>query len=313
MSETIRYRGRIAQIRICLGKLLRMFLYQNDWKALPMSAIIAGLVTFAVGNNIFKTQEGTMSGCFSLVCVCIWNGFFNSIQSVCRERAIIKREHRSGMHISSYIAAHMIYQMLMCIAQTGILLGICALAGVQYPEKGLITQWFIVDFAVSMFLITYTADMISLAISCIVKNTTTAMTVMPFLLIFQLIFSGGLIYLEGPAEKLTDLTIAKWGLQDMCALCNINSQPNVTLWNTIWNFREFEMGGIQPVKMFTDDILKNNRLDEFLAKAGEYTQKEAYVSTAENVLTCWGAMVMMALLFAVIAIVSLEFVDQDSR
>ena len=139
------------------------------------------------------------------------------------------------------------------------------------------------------------------------------MTVMTFLLIFQLIFSGGLIYLEGPAEKLTDLTIAKWGLQDMCALCNINSQPNVTLWNTIWNFREFEMGGIQPVKMFTDDILKNNRLDEFLAKAGEYTQKEAYVSTAENVLTCWGAMIMMALLFAVIAIVSLEFVDQDSR
>ena len=43
MSEPIRYRGRIAQIRICLGKLLRMFLYQNDWKALPMAAIIAGL------------------------------------------------------------------------------------------------------------------------------------------------------------------------------------------------------------------------------------------------------------------------------
>ena len=56
MSEPIRYRGRIAQIRICLGKLLRMFLYQNDWKALPMAAIIAGLVTFAVGNNLFKTQ-----------------------------------------------------------------------------------------------------------------------------------------------------------------------------------------------------------------------------------------------------------------
>ena len=71
MSEPIRYRGRIAQIRICLGKLLRMFLYQNDWKALPMAAIIAGLVTFAVGNNLFKTQEGTLSGCFSLVCVCI--------------------------------------------------------------------------------------------------------------------------------------------------------------------------------------------------------------------------------------------------
>ena len=26
-----RYRGRIGQVHIYLGKLLRMFLYQNDW------------------------------------------------------------------------------------------------------------------------------------------------------------------------------------------------------------------------------------------------------------------------------------------
>ena len=37
----IRYRGRINQIFIYLGKLLRMFLYQNDWKVLPMAAMVA--------------------------------------------------------------------------------------------------------------------------------------------------------------------------------------------------------------------------------------------------------------------------------
>lgn len=313
MSEKVRYRGRIAQTGIYLGKFLRMFVYQNDWKALPMAAIIAGLVTFAVGNNIFKTQEGTMSGCFALVCVCIWNGFFNSIQVVCRERAIIKREHRSGMHISSYIAAHMICQMLLCIAQTLILMGICSIAGVTYPEKGLVTGSFVADFAISMFLITYAADMISLAVSCIVRNTTTAMTVMPFLLIFQLIFSGGLIYLEGPAKMLEDFTIAKWGLQDLNALCDINSQPNVTLWNTIWEFRDLEYEGVQPVKVFTDGILKDNKLNEFLAEAGRYTQKEEYAPTAENVLGCWLAMGVMAVLFAGLAVASLEFVDKDKR
>ena len=120
MEKKEHYSGRIRQTWIYLGKLLRMFIFQNDWKLLPMAAIIAALVTFAVGQNIFKTQEGTLSGCFSLVCVCIWNGFFNSIQSVCRERPIIKREHRSGMHITSYIAAHMIYQLLLCAIQTAI-------------------------------------------------------------------------------------------------------------------------------------------------------------------------------------------------
>ena len=116
MTERIRHKGRLAQSGIYLGKFLRMFIYQNDWKVLPMGALIAALVTFVVGTNIFKTQEGTKMGVFALVCVCIWNGFFNSIQAVCREREIIKREHRAGLHMSAYIFAQMIYQLLLCTA-----------------------------------------------------------------------------------------------------------------------------------------------------------------------------------------------------
>ena len=167
MDEKLRYRGRIAQTGIYLKKLMRMFVYQNDWKALPMAALIAGLVTFAVGGSLFKTQEGTLSGCFALVCVCIWNGFFNSIQSVCRERPVVKREHRGGMLVSSYIAAHMIYQAVLCILQTAILLWICRQAGIAFPKEGLIFGPFLMDFGVSMFLITYAADMMSLAISTV--------------------------------------------------------------------------------------------------------------------------------------------------
>ena len=79
MNETVnvRHRGRLGQTFIYLGKFLRMFAYQNDWKVLPMGAVIAAVVTFVVGANLFKSQEGTKLGVFALVCVCIWNGFFN--------------------------------------------------------------------------------------------------------------------------------------------------------------------------------------------------------------------------------------------
>ena len=113
-AENLKYTGRIDQIRIYLKKFLRMFVYQSDWKVLPIGAVIAALVTFVVGANMFVTQEGTTTGTFALACVCIWNGFFNSIQVVCRERNIVKREHRSGMEVSSYIIAHMLYQLLLC-------------------------------------------------------------------------------------------------------------------------------------------------------------------------------------------------------
>ncbi|MBQ2095677.1 MAG: ABC transporter permease, partial [Firmicutes bacterium] len=246
MNETLRYRGRVAQTWIYLKKLVRMFVYQNDWKMLPMAALIAALVTFAVGGSLFHTQEGTASACFAIVCVCVWNGFFNSIQSVCRERPVIKREHRSGLHITSYVAAHMIYQMAMCILETAILLFICLESGIDFPSEGLITPYFLLDFGISLFLLTYAADMMSLAISSLVHTTTTAMTVMPFMLIFQLIFSGGLVLLEGAAAKLKSITAAKWGLQNLCALCDYNNQPMVTLWNTVWKFRSMEIGGQQP-------------------------------------------------------------------
>ena len=313
MPDKIRYRGRIAQIGIYFGKLVRMFIYQNDWKMLPMAALIGGLVTFAVGSSMFVTQEGTFNGCFSLTCVCIWNGFFNSIQVICRERPIIKREHRSGMHISSYVIAHMIYQLILCALQTGIILGICHMAGISFPKESLITPYSMLDFGLTMFLLTYCADMMSLAISAMVKSTTAAMTVMPFVMMFQLLFSGGLILLEGPAEKLTNFTITKWGLQSLCAQGQFNSQPQVTLWNTIWQFRSFDLNGQKPVKEITDFIRKNNMLNDFLAESGKYTANPAYAFEASNIIHCWTMVLIMTAVFALAAVVVLEFIDRDKR
>ena len=312
-KQALHYRGRIRQTFIYLGKLLRMFVYQSDWKALPMAAVIAGLVTFAVGSNLFKTQEGTLQGCFALACVCVWNGFFNSIQVICRERPIIKREHRAGMHISSYIAAHMIYQVLLCSAQTGITIGVCQLMGVQFPKEGLITGSFKADFAITLFLGTYAADMTALMISALVKTTTTAMTVMPFMLIFQLLFSGGLVELSGPVQRITDITIAKWSLNGLCTLGNFNAQPMVKLWNTLYQFREMEFQGVKPVTVMMNEIQSQNRMDEVLLRCGEYNQKAEFVYTAANLGDCWKHLIVMALVMAVIATVLLEFVDKDKR
>ena len=158
----VRHRGRESQVLIYLGKQLRFFINQSDWKVLPMAAIIAALVSMVIRNKIFVTMEGDLLGAFALTCVCIWNGCFNSIQAVCRERPIVKREHRSGLHISAYVTAHMIYQLALCAAQTGLTLYVLQTMGVVFPEKGIMTRYMLVDLAISMLLITYASDMLSL-------------------------------------------------------------------------------------------------------------------------------------------------------
>ena len=61
----IRHRGRGAQVWIYLGKLIRMFIYQSDWKVLPMAAIIAALVGMVIRKRLFITMEGTLMGGFA--------------------------------------------------------------------------------------------------------------------------------------------------------------------------------------------------------------------------------------------------------
>ena len=238
----IHHRGRISQVGIYLGKQLRFFVNESDWKVLPMAAVIAVLVGMVIRNRLFINMEGTLIGAFSLACLAIWNGCFNSIQAVCRERAIIKREHRSGMHVSSYVAAHMIYQLLLCLAQTALTMYVLKFLGVQFSRQaGLITRWMIADIGISMLLISYAADMMSLFISSVSRTTTGAMTVMPFILIFQLVFSGGIIPLPAGVQKFSDYTISSYGIRAIVSQSNYNNLPMATGWNTLNSMRDAEI------------------------------------------------------------------------
>ena len=249
----VRYRGRVEQIGIYLGKFLRMFIYQSDWKVLPMAAFIAGLVGMVTSGSLFLTMEGTLMGVFALTMVCIWNGCFNSIQVICRERDVIKREHRSGMHVSAYVVSHMIYQALLCLLQTVIMVAVTKTVGLRYDLcKPLFTRWAILDFGITMFLITFAADMMSLWISSLCRTTTAAMTVMPFVLIFQLVFSGGMLALPEWSQPMTSLTISAPGLNAMAAQSDYNHQPLVAIWNRVQSMGNTEISATVTVGQVLD-------------------------------------------------------------
>ncbi|MBQ6322527.1 MAG: ABC transporter permease [Lachnospiraceae bacterium] len=350
-----RHRGRGSQIWIYLGKMLRMFVYQNDWKVLPMSALIAALVGLVIRKRMFLNMEGTVMGAFALVCVCIWNGCFNSIQVICRERDVIKREHRSGMHISSYIISHMIYQALLCLMQTGVTLYITKMAGVQYPQKGLLTPSLILDLGISMLLITYASDMLSLWVSALARSSTTAMTIMPFVLIFQLVFSGGMLTLPAWSEPLTRFTISNPGLKVIAAQADVNNRPFVTISNMIGKMHDSEVDVTitfgKVLDVLSDiDYPELNELMEMVNSSHEldaYREEEvtlhttvgrimemvgedeaktyleqnaaaasynpAYENTRANILQYWWHLARFIIVFALLAMITLEFIDKDKR
>ena len=310
-----KYTGHIGQTFIYLFKLFRLFIFRNDWKVLPMAAVIAGMVSMVVGKGLFLTMEGTLQGAFALSCVCIWNGFFNSIQLICRERPVIKREHRAGLHMTSYVSAHLIFQMLLSAAQSAITIAVCKFSGVQFPESGLIAptpDGFIAELFITLFLITYSADILALMISALVHTTTTAMTVMPFMLIVQLVFAG---YFSIPdvLKDVTDMMISKWGTQGLCALARYNDLPAVLIWNRMVAAGNVDIGGMMKLSDVMRMIEENGLKDRVLSELGKATQNAAYVSTADNLISCWGHLAAFSLVFAFLTVVFMEFIDRDRR
>lgn len=302
--------GRLAQVRIYVGKLFRIFKNEKDWKTLVFAVIVSLLLAVVLKDSMMLKKESTRSGFFAIVSASIWIGIFNSIQSICRERQIIKREHRTGLHITSYVAAHVIYQGIICIIQALIMVLVYGFF-MKLPSEGLVTGSFYVDIFITLFLILFAADMLGLAISSVVKSTTSAMTVMPFVLIIQLIFSGSIFPITGNAKILSDLTISKWGQRALCVESNMNEIPSELLESELEMIEDIEL--VDEVLELLPDKVKENAYTGFENFLHDYTYRKIYEYKDELVVRRWGYLLAFASVYILIAAISLKFIDKDKR
>ena len=256
------------QIEIYLGRCWRGFVNDKGWKVFISVVLITAIIGLVLGDDTFERYADTKNGAFALVCACIWIGIFNSIRTVCRERDIVKREHRTGLNFASYIASHWIYEAALCLVEALIVTVIVALicydhfidAGVFAPPA--------VELFVTFFLITFSSDALGLLISSIVRSENTAMTVMPFALIIQLVLSGVIFKLEGVAEYISYLTISRWGLDAICATAHMNEMLEVGV--------------------------------------GQAESVVEYAATFENLVGLWGILLLFAVCYGVLSIVALR-------
>lgn len=287
--------GRVGQIRVNLGKCFRTFFNEKGWKKIIFGAVISFIVAYVAGDKMFWYQGNTKSGAFAIICACIWIGIFNSIQSICRERAIIKREHRTGLHISSYIIAHMIFEFVICMIQSLItVIWIWLFHSGRIPNQG-VFLFPTMEIFISCFLVTYAADILGMAVSAFVKSENSAMTVMPFILIVQLVFSGLFFTLDDNIEWLSYLTLSRWGVSAIGTTADMNSLPSEK------TLMEYEIRH----KTESDIDLYD------LTKRQEYL--DDYDFMTEHLTACWLIMLGFTALYGGAAIAALEFVDRDKR
>jgi hypothetical protein len=268
-----------------MGILMRRYaeLIKNDVQRLGMLLLqpiaIALLLAIVADENVFEIYESTKSILFALSCAGMWIGLFNSIQEICKERVILKREFMSNLKLWAYILSKYVVQAVLSVVQA-LLISIVFALTVGLPEEGLLFPSAFLDIFLTLWLTIMASMALGLVISAMVKTGDKAMTCAPFVLIIQLLFSGILFELKGAGEIIAYVTVSKWSVESLGSIANLN---------------ELE-----------------TKLQQEMPNA-EHEFQEIFEFTTEHLLCNWTILVGMAVLCGILATVLLRRVSEDGR
>ena len=185
----------------------------------PIIAVVMGLV-FQKGlgrwdalgalTSAFSTLESTAAALFLLVASAIWFGCSNAAREIVGEQAIYLRERMVNLRIDAYVGSKFFVLGSICVAQCLVLLTVVLLF-LDLPGPFL-------PLLLTLILCSWAGLGMGLVLSALVRSGEAAVTLVPILLIPQIVL-GGLMY---PAYKQDDvvrglaaLTVARWGFEAM--------------------------------------------------------------------------------------------------
>lgn len=173
----------------------------------PLVALVVGLV-FSIDGNLTARAMTESQIVFILSLSVIWFGCINSVRELVKELPIYLRERSVNLGIVPYITSKFIPLIMICFLQCLLLLGMLELL-ISIP--GDLIMRFVVLFAVAV-----SSTAMGLSVSAFVSSNDKAMTMIPMLLVPQIILAGAVVQLEGVALWVAKSTmISYWGFEAM--------------------------------------------------------------------------------------------------
>lgn len=271
----------IKQLGVLSARYFKLIL--NDRQRLlilfAQPVLIAALITVVANENTFRLKTDTQSNLFALSCAAIWVGLFNSIQEICKERAILKREYMGGLKLIWYSLSKFLVQTVIGFIQAILMVTVYSVR-VGGPAEGIVFSSPVLDIVITIWLTVEAAMALGFIISSMVKTASLAMVLAPIVLIVQLLFSGILFMLSGISKMLSYITISKWSVEALGSICVLNDLPE-KLQQTI---------STSPIEV-----------------------NGAYLSMPGRVLGIWMVLLGMTVFCLILCTVLLRRVSKDSR
>ncbi|MFB6626130.1 FHA domain-containing protein [Streptomyces sp. NPDC056374] len=190
--------------------------------ALPF---VMGAMARALSEGGFN-QESTLNVLLILCVGGVLTGAANAVRELVKERTIYRRERAVGLSRSAYLASKVVVLGTITVVQA-VVLTLVALIGVPLNVpggKGVLMPP-LVEITLAVALLSFTAMMLGLLVSALVRKEEVTMPLLVLLAIVQVVFCGALLTVRGTPvlEQLAWLVPSRWAFAAMGATVDIGT------------------------------------------------------------------------------------------
>ncbi|WP_328429871.1 ABC transporter ATP-binding protein/permease [Streptomyces sp. NBC_00443] len=189
--------------------------------ALPF--VMGAMARALAGSRL--TQETAMNALLILCVGGVLTGAANAVRELVKERVIYRRERAVGLSRSAYLMSKVVVLGTITVLQA-VVLTLVALLGVDLNAPGGegVLMPPLVEITIAVALLAFTAMMLGLVVSALVRKEEVTMPLLVLLAIVQVVFCGALLKLNGVPglEQLSWVVPSRWALGAMAGTLELS-------------------------------------------------------------------------------------------
>ncbi|MFG3346078.1 FHA domain-containing protein [Streptomyces sp. NPDC048018] len=170
--------------------------------------------------------ESTLNVLLILCVGGVLTGAANAVRELVKERTIYRRERAVGLSRSAYLMSKVVVLGLITVVQA-VVLTLVALIGVPLgaPDGKGVLMPPLLEITLAVALLSFTAMMLGLFVSALVRKEEVTMPLLVLLAIVQVVFCGALLNVRGTPvlEQLAWLVPSRWAFAAMGATIDIQA------------------------------------------------------------------------------------------
>lgn len=216
--------SRMRQLAILCRRYVELILAdRRNLALLLLQAPVIGLLLVMVSraDSFVNGRIDAKKVIFMLATTGVWFGVINSAREICKEANVLRRERLAGLHAGPYVASKLIVLAGLVMIQSALLVGVVA-AKITMPRSGIVLPP-LVELYLTVVLSGLAGISLGLCVSAAASTPDKATSLIPIVLVPQVLFAGIMFALKGIPGALSYAVSSRAAVDAMSATVDTNA------------------------------------------------------------------------------------------